>query len=64
MISPYTAPLQAVAPVLRRQMIRLLAPGGGRRSYNGLSSGWAQPHDSPAGAFAKRSAGWGGSIEI
>jgi hypothetical protein len=64
MISPYIAPLQAVAPVLRRWMTRRLAPGGGWRSYNGESSGWAQPDDSPTGAFAKRSAGWVGSNDF
>ena len=64
MILPYIAQSQAVVDVLRRPIIRPLAPGGGWRSYNGASTGWAQPGDSPAGDFARRSAGWVGSTEM
>jgi hypothetical protein len=63
MISPYTGRLQVVAFNLMRHIIRRLAPGSERRSYNGASTGWAQPVDSPAGASAKRSAGWDGSTD-
>jgi hypothetical protein len=49
--------LQAVAAILRRVNIRHPAPVGGRQSYNGASTGWAQPGDSPADGFAKRFAG-------
>jgi hypothetical protein len=62
-ISPYIVQLQEVARDLQRTSCGPLAPGGGWRSYNGASSGWAQPDDSPAGAFEKRSAGWDGSTE-
>jgi hypothetical protein len=64
MISPYTAQSQAVAAILWRTNIRRSAPGGGRPSYNGASTGWAQPDDSPAGGFAKRFVGWVGSGEM
>ena len=63
-ILPYIGQSQVVAPVLWRRKSRFGGPGVGRRSYNGVSAGWAQPVDSPAGAFAKRSAGWVGSTEI